>query len=344
MKGIVITIVLMLGMGTMGFGQVTPIEKQTKKKDTIRITKDTLINANGVVDSLLIIDISKVKHLKLDIAIIKKPEKSEFEKLFDRLSLRKSFQLVKDKAEDAFVNLVYPKDSASSQNFSFALGANVLSYKGGTTLMPFIEWQKNTLVAKKQNVFITGLNLRAPLWPLKKWTLFLISTANYKHDVIKETEGTQVSAYFTPVFDGRNNRFFFLPDALMKNGLLSITYNFYAGLEFEDRSKVEVAEHKGKVWRGYLRLTSTIRPLPDILDDRLEIVPDYTYRNSFSRETSVEEAVNKLWKLSFNLVVIKKKKSKIADVKIGFDHVNGTDPTSGFEKQKLNTVSLKVKI
>lgn len=338
MKKIIILLLVLTNLYLVGFAQT----------DTIRITKDTVINRYRAKDPLLIIDISKAAKVVLNVETFKTKKKTAMRDFFERLSLRQSFQSTNDKAKDAFVNLVYPKDSVSSQNFSFALGVNMLRKKSPATLQPFIEWQKNTLIAKKQNTFQAGFTFQTPLWPVldpkKDWTIFLVSTANYKNDNVKSTEGSQVSAYFTPVFNGKNDVFYFLPDADMKNEAIKVNYNLYAGLEFEDRARVSVAEQKGTVWRGYLRITGKIYPLPELLDERLEIVPDYVYRNAFSKGTSAEEKVNKLWTLSFNLVLLKKTKSGIADVKIGFDHVHGTDPTVGFEKQQVNTLTLKVKI
>jgi len=44
-----------------------------------------------------------------------------------------------------------------------------------------------------------------------------------------------------------------------------------------------------------------------------------------------------------NLVNINKS-AGFAEVKIGYDHTHGSDPTTGFDKQKLGTFTLKVKI
>lgn len=45
-----------------------------------------------------------------------------------------------------------------------------------------------------------------------------------------------------------NLQFYFLPDALMKNELISITYNIYAGMKYEDRTKPQVVSQMGNVW------------------------------------------------------------------------------------------------
>jgi hypothetical protein len=326
------------GMCLGGFGQTT----------TIKIKKDTTINVYNFHDSLLIMNTSKVKRAVIIVRTFRREEKTNTEKIFERLTLRQSFQSTNAKAEDAFANLVFPKDSVSSQNFSFALGLNILGNRQTATLTPFLEWQRNTLVSKKQNTLLAGINFQTPLWSAlkrqKQWTIFLVSTANYKNDIVKSTKGTQINAYFTPIFNGRNRKFYFLPDADMENGALKVNYNLYAGMEFENRARALLLEQEGKVWRNYLRVIGRIYPLPKLLDERLEIIPDYTYRNSFSREADAEKKINGLWRLSFNLVLVKKSKSGIADVKLAFDHLNGSDPTTGFEKETVNTLTLKLKI
>jgi hypothetical protein len=75
----------------------------------------------------------------------------------------------------------------------------------------------------------------------------------------------------------------------------------------------------------------------------LEIVPDYTYRYAFVNKSSAETKINKLWKLSANVIIAKKARG-FAEVKLGFDHSHGSDPTSGLERQDVNTLTLKVKI
>jgi len=269
-----------------------------------------------------------------------------FRKFIGKFELRKSFQSVKDKEADAFINLVFPKEGESSQNFAFALGYRMET--GLSAFKPFIEWQRNNMVSKQQNVFMAGLTFRSYLWDLessKNWVPMAIATVNYKHDNIKSTEGTQGSLYFAPVFYNKKAGVFHpVPGARNRSKVMTFEYFIYLGAEFENRSQVAVATHKGEVWRGYGRITGSFYPAPGPLDERLELVPDFIYRQAFSNGSTAEKDINRYLKLSANIVLAKKATSGIADVKIGFDYVKGSDPTTGFDEQNVNTITLKLKI
>lgn len=277
--------------------------------------------------------------------LAKEKEPNSFKQFISNFQLRKSFQSVKDRDGDAFLNLVFPKEGESSQNFAFALGYNIES--GLSSFKPFMEWQRNTIADKKQNVFLSGLSFQTYLRKIKPGMVafpMLVSAVNYKHDNIKSTEGAQASLYFSLIFIDRPNTFYPLPGALNENPVMNFVYDIYLGAEFESRSQVLVAAHKGEVWRGYGRITGTFYPAPGPLDERLELVPEFVYRHAFSNSSTAEKDVNRFLKLSANVVLAKKSKSGIADVKIGYDYVKGSDPTAGFDEQNIHTITLKLKI
>jgi hypothetical protein len=314
---------------------------------TVPTTPDTSFTIKPPKDTTIVFRLNKNKRVKFTVENIKVDTPGSFKKFISKFSLRQSMQSKNDKQEAAFINLVYPKDSVSSKNFSFAIAYNLLSDKSLATFQPFLEWQRNTLTTKKQNLFLAGLSYQTYLWDVissgKSWVPVIIAKANYKHDAEKSTEGTQASLYLSPSFTG-NGDYNFLPDAEFNKPWLRFFFNIYAGAEYENRAQVAVASQKGSVGRWFGRVTGSFYPLRKTLDGRLEIIPDYTYRRAFSNESTAEEKINHIWKLTFNLIVVTKEKSKFADVKIGFDHVNGVDPTTGFEKQQVNTLTLKIKI
>lgn len=339
---------LFLFMYANSFGQM---DLTPKRKDTVVIiTKDIDFIVKAKNDSIIAFLLPKGKKIAVTLKNVKidtvRPP------WYTKLSLRQSFQNKNDRSEAAYGMLVFPKDSASSQNFSFALGYNILSGRGNSSLNPFIEWQKNNLSAKKQNTFLAGLNLQFPLWKTleldskknKKWTLYTIAALNYKHDSEKETEGTQASLYFTPAFRGIDKPIALLPDDFGKNGVLDYYYNVYAGIEYENRSQVSDQIYKGVTGRWHFRVSAAFYPLSEMLKKRFEIIPEFTYRNAFYNSSRIEERINNFFKLSVNLALLKKGKSSFADVKLGYEFKNGCDPTVGFDKQAINTFVLKVKI
>ncbi|TFF29723.1 hypothetical protein [Mucilaginibacter psychrotolerans] len=271
---------------------------------------------------------------------------------FKRISIVKSFDNATDKAAAATLNLVYPKDSVSSQNFAFAIGYNVLpnAFHNPTLNMqlnPFFEWQKNTLSSKKQNVITSGLNFQISIPKFNandRFQMFGVASLNYKNDRIKSSEGTQANLYLSPIFDGSGDKFYFKPDARMKNPAIEIIYNVFGGVEYENVNTAKKAEDKGTVYRLYGRFVATFSPIPDILDERLQFVPDFTYRSGFSNSIASEKKTNKLWKYDINLVIIKQKDSGFGDVSVGYDFQKGVDPTAGYEDQTVRTIALKIKI
>jgi hypothetical protein len=216
--------------------------------------KDTVLNVKFNRDSTLSIDIKKNDRFKITIQAQKAgTEPSGFASFIEHFQLRKTFQAVKDKEDAAFVNLVYPKDTAGSQNFAFALGYSCEF--GVSQIKPFIEWQRNTLTDKKQNVFLAGASFQTYFWTVGAnpfWAPLLISSVNYKHDNEKSSEGTQASLYLSPIFYNRQGRFYPLPDAYNENNILTFFYNLYAGAEFENRAQAELASQRGNVARLYL--------------------------------------------------------------------------------------------
>lgn len=334
------------------FGQAYLASKEKDTTVTIKLlqAKDVTFFIKAKNDSIVAFLVPKEKKIEIILKNIKADTTRPA--WYTKLSLRQSFQNKNDKSEPAYATLIFPKDSASSQNFSFAIGYNVLSGRGEASLNPFIEWQKNNLSDKEQNAFLAGLSLQIPLWKIldhdmnknKKWTLYTIAALNYKHDSEKKTEGTQASLYFTPSFKGNNKAITLLPDVLSNNPVLDYYYNIYGGLEYENRSQVLDPTSKGITGRWYFRITGTFYPLSKILDKRLEIIPDFTYRNAFSNTSAVEQRINNFTKLSVNLVLVSKEKSKFADVKLGYEYKKGCDPTVGFDKQRINTLVLKIKI
>ncbi|WP_343662314.1 hypothetical protein [Chryseobacterium mucoviscidosis] len=320
----------------------------SQRNDQLEVKKDSTIKTkNFVPQEDKVVAVICCKNLE-------KEEKEEKEtiKWYSKISLRQSFQSKTDRAEPAYATLIFPKDSTSSQNFSFALGYNVLNPKFEGALNPFIEWQKNTLTSKKQNTFLSGINFQIPI-PIivgctpedMDFSLYTIGSLNYKHDAIKKTEGTQASLYLSPSFStDRAKKFKFLPDDGAQNSVINYWYNIYSGVEYENRSQVQKPNYKGITGRWYFRITGTFYPAPNYLGDRLEITPDFTYRNAFSNTSEVEERINTLFKFSVNFVIFKKEDSNVADVKLGYEYKTGCDPTVGFDKQSINSITLKISI
>jgi hypothetical protein len=267
------------------------------------------------------------------------------DKLFNRFSIRQSFQGKAEKEEAAFFNVVNPTGKQISYNYSFAIGYT-LSQK--INLTPFFEWQKNNLIDKKQDNLLSGVELQTPLLPKneKLPVPYIIVRLNYKNDQIKSTQGLQGSFYGTLSFNGvRDGILCPLPDVVNNFHWISFYYNPYLGFEYEGRFTATADSLKGNTERFYLRITSNIYPLSSLLDRRLEIVPDFIYRKAISNTSKAEKNENCLFKIDFNVILFRKKISeKSVEFKFGVNYTNGSDPSKSFEKQEVTTWSFKIKV
>jgi hypothetical protein len=323
----------------------TGVRAQTTIPDTPVTKLDVIIRADSPFTAVPL-QLRKGKY-HIVVTTMKPPARQDGYPWYKRFSLVKSFDSQTDQTAAASFSLVFPKDSVSSQNFAFAVGVNVLDKDAfhNAQLKPFFGWRKNTLSSKKQNVITSGLNYQMMLLNLsatRPFQLFAIATANYKNDRIKSAEGSQASLYLSPSFNGKGGKFYPMPDVRMKSDWLELIYNVYAGLELEHVNSAKKAVDQGEADRLYGRILATITPLPDLLDERLQFVPDYTWRSNFSNTIQSENNVNKLWKYSINLVLFKQ--DSFGSIAVGYDFQKGVDPSAGYQDQQVGTLSLKIKI
>lgn len=282
--------------------------------------------------------------LMVSSALFSQKKKLHLDSLLQFVSLRQSFQGKLEKEEAAYFNLVDPANKESSYNYSFAIGYTV---SPKLNIRPYYEHQKNSLIEKKQNTIMAGVDLQTTILRKKidaAWNPYIIFKTNFKNDKVKSVKGMQSSFYLTPSFNNKPGKFYPLPDAVNNYGWISYYYNLYGGIEYEGRYTAKDATLEGNTVRWVFRITGNIYPLAKAFKERLEIVPDFTYRRGFLNTTAAETTVNKLWKLGMNVILLTKKQTKIIDLKCGVDYTQGIDPTKGFDNQQVWIYSIKVKI
>jgi hypothetical protein len=267
------------------------------------------------------------------------------EEVLSRFSVRQSFQGKIEKEEAAYLTIVQPVGKEDSYNYSFAIGYAL--FPKTLNITPFFEWQRNSLSEKKQNVILSGMEAQIPILPknIKNPTPFIIAKANYKNDQVKSTESLQGNVYATIAFNGRDGKFYPLPDAVNDFGWLSFVYNPYIGVEGEKRYAAPDENLKGATLRLYFRISAAFYPLSKALDRRLEIIPDYGYRRALSNSTSAEEDINEIFKINANIILVRRKVgTKEVVFKVGANYTKGVDPTKGFDNQELMTYTFKFKL
>lgn len=294
--------------------------------------------------------------LSIVILIVSKGYSQEAEikeKFIDRFTLRQSFQSKNDKAEPALITYTKPKDKEASWLLNAAIGYDLLKKTELILIInPYFEYHKNTLVDKEQENWQTGISAE---WQIIRdfskynWSPIIISSVKYNEDKIKNLKSFQGNIYFTPIFKGKdlNPSFFWLPNTTVNFGsILQFVYSPYVGFENENRIKNSSANSVGNIYRGYLRLSSSIMLFPkdENLKDKFEFNVDWQYRYDFSE--SVIELTNKehrFFTTGFNYTFFSSNEGK-KTAKVGFDYTNGENPTKGFEKQSYYSINLKVKL
>ena len=271
---------------------------------------------------------------------------------FDRLTLRKSFESKDSEAEPATFTYTKPKNKDESWLLNAAVGINILPCtREILTLAPYFEYHRNTLIDKEQNNWQTGLSLewQTQNLAIKNWSPIFISALKYNQDEIQDISSFQGNIYFTPLFKGKGGKpeYFYLP-SITSNfwNLFTFSYSPYIGLENENRIKTENDVNSGNIYRGYVRLTSSVLLFPNSkkLENKFEFNMDWQYRYNLSENV---ESLNKnehiFFTASFNYTVFSKNEGK-RSAKIGIDYVNGENPLRSFEKQSYYALTLKVKL
>jgi hypothetical protein len=279
--------------------------------------------------------------------------------LANRITLRKSFKSSNARAEAAAFTFNKPKESPASWAADAAIGIQLFNalFKRSPlimTLNPYIEYHKNTLVDKEQDSREAGI---ATQWqtnalPLRGpgFSPIFILSEKYNEDRVKGNYSMRGNLYFTPLFPRKDSGFlsFITPNniALGIDSLFDFQYAPYIGLEHENRTNTGKVEAKGHIYRWYARINPVISffPTRPNLRGRIEVSADYQYRWDFSKNVQeIGRDTHEYFTIGFSYAFFKNGDGSKA-AKIGFDFVNGEDPTANFEEQSYYAITLKVKL
>ncbi len=271
-------------------------------------------------------------------------------KIFEKVTLRQSFQSTSEKAEPAFITYTNPKNSQASWAVNAAIGYKFEPTTKALTIDPYFEFHRNTIIDKEQYNWQTGISAEWMTQDLhtKGWSPVLIGAEKYNKDKIKEVSSMQGNLYFTPLFKNKGGalKYFWLPHATTNLGsLLHFYYAPYIGLEHENRIQTPDKTYKGNIYRVLLRVNPTLffHTKNDDVLDRVALTMDYQYRNDFSKSVDdLSSDDHRFFTASLLYTFFKTADDKSA--KIGFDYVNGENPSKGFQKQSFYAVTLKIKL
>jgi hypothetical protein len=259
--------------------------------------------------------------------------------IFSRITLRKSFQTKNDKAEPAAIAYTNPKDAEASYLINAALGFNLIPNSANIFVYPFIEYHRNTLVEKEQFNYLGGISFEWTLFDLAKrdWSPVLISSAAYNNNRLKKIESLKSSIYLTLVVKNWSSHTFWKT--------IFVEAFPYIGVENENRRKTVAIDDKGNIYRTFFRFKLTCNPFMAInsIRERIEINLDYQYRHDFITPFKQLSRTHEYFLLDASYIAFQSADKK-RRAEIGFEYVNGEDPSIGFEKQSYTAVVLKVKL
>lgn len=282
--------------------------------------------------------------------------------LWSRVHIRQNLNTKQEVAQPAFLQFTDPKGKDSS----FAVGIG-LRYDAVATkfleLGPFVEYQRNTLVDKEQNVFKGGLSL---VWqaqcidPTGKAcgapndnSGFLLSNINYKRDSVKDDKAAQVAVFYTHAWVGkgkRGSRRFPLPNLYFPvgrtqggNEMIGILYSPNVGLEFDQIYEAKAPEAEGDVLRGVFDVSVLLMPAPQFLDNSVELSLRGVYRTDFSDSTNQKDDDHPLFVGALTYYFLKGE-SPERKAGISLAYTDGEDPTNGFEDQSFWRLALTFQV
>ncbi|MDN5213260.1 hypothetical protein QQ020_14420 [Fulvivirgaceae bacterium BMA12] len=277
--------------------------------------------------------------------------------ILERITIIETFQDKLKKSEPATFSYTNPGDtSKSTYLLDLAIGFNIVK-SPKSTLAINGEWHRNTQIDKEQKKDLHGMtwNLGISNTDCRWWAIDKNTSLKYSNDRIKNTEGWVFTSYFAPIFSSK------FPGILRPNDvhppeakhpkfakIFQYSYDVLGGFEHRETvSKIDSLD--GGITSGYFRFKATIYPASALIGNILEIYYDYTYRSDWRSNTFEDTRNREIKKYGFNLKFKIKisdrndKKIKDAELKVGWEHVNGEDPIVGLEDQEFDKISLKFK-
>lgn len=268
-----------------------------------------------------------------------------------QIKIRQSFQSADSKPEPAAFTYTKPKDGKESYLVDAALGLKLIN-RSNLGFNVFGEYHRNTLIDKEQNVFQTGLSLE---WftnknftvnnePKNNKTSILNFNAKYSNNYIDKTQSIQFTGEITPLFSMTSSRAK-LPLPNSNNSIGKIfDFQYFPSLGFENQYNFQAKSDSsiGNILRGVAKFYLGIKPLPALLNSKLELFGDFTERYNFINSTkNMGFTENGLIQVGLNFIIFDDGKKY---AKIGGSFNKGSNPGAGLINQEFYIVSLKVKI
>jgi hypothetical protein len=267
-----------------------------------------------------------------------------------QLKLRQSFQSEDTKPEPAAFTFTKPKDGKASFLIDAALGLKLIN-KPTLGITFFGEYHRNTLIATVQNTIQGGLaaewftnkNFNINDEPKNSKTAIINFNTKYSRDVVAKTHSVQITGEITPLFLRGIHTKALLPNDDHNHIGNAFDLLYFPAVGFEDQYTFQAANDsaKGNVFRAVGKIYIALKPLPKLLNSRIEFFADFTERYDLQNSTKYTGKSHPLIQTGINCILFQTD-NKFA--KIGASFNKGANPSQGLRKQEYYLICLKVKI
>lgn len=274
---------------------------------------------------------------------------------WEYLKICKSFDSKLDKSKEAEIVAVIPRDNKKFYFVNMAVGYDFILKDNKKRnafmnrkieLVPFFQYNKNTLSVNEQDKYFAGLTLEwvwfNATYGKRKWTPIFTTNMNFNRDILKSVNSLSVYQYVS--FYLNFHKLPVLEYLIPKENEIEISPDFhyrpdyYLGVEYDERISANVEPGKGNVGRGYFRFSLNFKPLYKSVDHKLELEYDFIYRENFLNNTNEAMKVNRLHSVSINYILLEEHPT----IKLGVNYEKGSDPVSAFIDKDEWIISFKI--
>src|SRR5260221_7479052 len=262
----------------------------------------------------------------------------------ERLMIRQSLLDQNMVADPATVSFLRPQQGSSSYNVDAAVAYNFSRKSQSLSLGPMLEVHKNTDLDASQDTLLAGVTGTWLAGDLTEGAMaaFLDFDASYKRDRSAQTEGTLLYAALTPLIKMKH-----VPLGGMAKGTAQFKWLLQptVGVEYDDVSEAAAGVPTGSRVRAIGDLEADLYPWATRLSKRLSLAVKYGMRVDISESSALNDPRDRRYLRTASLnYYFSPEKDGVAQLGLGFDWVDGENPSTGLSDQEYTQFSFKVKL
>jgi len=198
------------------------------------------------------------------------------------------------------------------------------------------EYHRNTQINKEQDSLIISMSALGVLGDIttQPWSILPQTSLKYKNDEVKNTDSILISLDTSAVY---------LPLELGKiigPDQLGFLWQPRIGLEYENIFEAKDEGPTGNIIRGYGFMDIALFPLRSELKERLELSIIAKAWYDVSKSTKLDNGDDTHNLIEYSVTYYFDENKHFA---LSLSHIDGENPTTGFQEQKFSQISLKTK-